>query len=218
MTLALATIHQPTALSLAAQENAKLLKVQTALSAMTPLDQVAIDLYFNNSLVKGQGLGDDRISISPTQGATVPVSDIYVPHILSGCVDTSRLSVNPLGGLQGILGLGRTPIALPTQLSTTYKLPLKFALCLPSSVERGYGDLFIGGGPYLMPPFTEDVSKLLLKTPLVVNHVNKHKKGDPSHEYFTGVKSMKLDRHVVNFNASLLSIDKNGVGEPNYVP
>ncbi|KAI3724413.1 hypothetical protein L2E82_36188 [Cichorium intybus] len=48
-------------------------------------------------------------------------------------------------------------------------LAKKFALCLPSSSENGSGDIFIGGGPYYMPPRDEDQSLSLGTTPLLVN-------------------------------------------------
>ncbi|KAJ7954947.1 basic 7S globulin-like [Quillaja saponaria] len=173
---------------------------------------------FNNFLVSGD-LGEDRIGVFPTEGATVPLSAASVPHFLSVCVDSDRLSDNLLGRMakntKGIVGLARTQIALPTQLALTFKLPNRFALCLPSSTKNGFGDLFVGGGPYFLLPYTKDVSQLLVKVPLVINPVSTapvFSDGEPSDEYFIDVKSIKIDGEVVNFNTSLLSIHKNGDG------
>lgn len=101
-----------------------------------------------------------------------------------------------------------------------FKISSKFALCLPSSSEDiyseyGSGNIFIGGGPYYLPPYTEDVSKLLIKTPLLINPVSTapvYAEGDSSDEYFIDVNSIRIDGKDVPFNTSLLSIDKNGVG------
>ncbi|KAK7848524.1 basic 7s globulin, partial [Quercus suber] len=72
-------------------------------------------------------------------------------------------------GTKGILGLGRTQITLPMQLANAFKLKRKFALCVPSSSQSGLGDIFIGGGPYYMLPYTKNVSELLITTPLIIN-------------------------------------------------
>ena len=52
-------------------------------------------------------------------------------------------------------------------------------------------------------------------TPLIINPVSTapvYSKGDPSDEYFIGVKSIKIDGQIVKFNTSLLFVDKKGVG------
>lgn len=53
----------------------------------------------------------------------------------------------------------------------------------------------------------------LLNTPLILNPVEVAAgpaviTGDPSSEYFIGVKSIKVDNKRISFNASLLSINK----------
>ncbi|KAM7462689.1 hypothetical protein LguiA_030810 [Lonicera macranthoides] len=90
-----------------------------------------------------------------------------------------------------------------------------FDLCIPSSSEEGLGDIYIGGGPYYMPPTIGDFSKSLMSTPLIINPVSTapvSTEGDPSDEYFIGVKSIRVDGKVVNFDNSLLTINKNGNG------
>lgn len=163
-------------------------------------------------------MGDDTVVVSSTDGARArAMSDISVPRFLSACVYPVKFGVEDLlSGLpnvtKGVLGLARTSIALPTQLASKYKVPRKFAICLPSSSKNVLGNVFVGGGPYYMPPL--DVSKFLVTTPLVVNPVSTGPifDDDPSTEYFIDVKSIKVDGKVVNFNTSLLGIDKQGNG------
>ncbi|XP_061345566.1 probable aspartic proteinase GIP2 [Gastrolobium bilobum] len=172
---------------------------------------------FGEFFVSGD-MGEDILSsVYSTDGARA-LSNTFVPHFLSSCVYPDKFGVQGfLQGLakgnKGVLGLARTAISLPTQLTTKYKLHHKFALCLPStSRENGLGDLFVGGGPYYMSPL--DASKFLVYTPLIVNP---HSTGpifddDPSTEYFIDVKSIQVDGKVVNFPTSLLSINKRGDG------
>ncbi|QCD77094.1 gamma conglutin 1-like [Vigna unguiculata] len=138
-------------------------------------------------------------------------SHTVLPGLISGCTSTegsSLLNNLPQTG-KGILGLARTQLALPTQLSLSRKLPRKFAICLPSSNKHGLGNLFIGGAP-------QDASKLtLFTTPLVVNPFSTapiFSEGEPSYEYFIVVKSVKVDGGAINFKPSLLSIDNKGHG------
>ncbi|KAJ7954945.1 basic 7S globulin-like [Quillaja saponaria] len=139
-------------------------------------------------------LAEDVICVSETDGfsslSDIDVPDIDVPHFLLGCVDPNKFGVTGLldglaNGTRGIVGFGRTQIAFQTQLVSAFKLPNKFALCLPSSTETGFGDIFVGGGPYFMPPHEE---------------------------YFIGVKSIKIDGKAISLNSSLLSFDKHGNG------
>ncbi|KAI5447286.1 probable aspartic proteinase GIP2 [Lathyrus oleraceus] len=149
--------------------------------------------------------------------------ELFVSHtklsgLLSGCTDVDGFSDDsPLKGLpkatRGILGLARTRLALPTQLSlSSHKLPQKFALCLPSSNKKGLGSLFIGG----IPQKNSSFSKFQLATiPLVINPFSTapiFTQGDASYEYFIDVKSVKVGGEILNFKSSLLSIDNKGNG------
>ncbi|KAL5782522.1 hypothetical protein ACOSP7_007551 [Xanthoceras sorbifolium] len=74
----------------------------------------------------------------------------------------------------------------------------------------------VGGGPYFMHSYGE-VSKLLIRIPLVINPVAHSRpplnaKDFSSQEYFIDVKGIKIDGKPVSFNTSLLSINKDGVG------
>ncbi|OMP00238.1 Peptidase A1 [Corchorus capsularis] len=158
---------------------------------------------FNKSL-SGGDLSEDQLIVSSTDGLKT-----IVPSFPFACVSPFTGYLDGFAaGTKGMLGLSRGLIALPTQLSLKFKIPRKFALCLPSSTSNsGLGDIFIGGGPYL--------SKSLTTTPLVINPVSTAPAffvGDASEEYFINVKSIKVDAKTVSLNNSLLKIDGNGFG------
>ena len=72
-----------------------------------------------------------------------------------------------------------------------------------------------------MLPYTKNVSELLITTPLIINPVSTapiYSEGDPSDEYFIGVKSIKIDGQIVEFKTSLLSIDKKELVGLKLVP
>ncbi|KAK4856647.1 hypothetical protein QYF36_019668 [Acer negundo] len=162
------------------------------------------------------GVGEDTMQVSSTDGNVYLLDENMrrftfacgVKDLLSGLANDTR----------GILGLGRTPSSLSTQLSSAFKLVHnKFALCLPSSKQFYFGTMFVGGGPYYFINYG-DASKLLIKTPLLINPVSYprpplNSKDFSSPEYFIDVKGIKVDRKpVVSFNTSLLSIDNEGKG------
>ncbi|GAU30893.1 hypothetical protein TSUD_381060 [Trifolium subterraneum] len=142
------------------------------------------------------------------------ISNSKVSGLISGCTDSDGFSDDfPLINLpktsKGILGLARTELSLPKQLSlTSSKLPNKFAICLPSSSK---GSLFFGGIPQ-----KSSFSKFQLTTiPLIINPFSTapiFTEGDASYEYFIDVKSIKVNGEVLNFKSSLLSIDNKGNG------
>lgn len=107
----------------------------------------------------------------------------------------------------GLIGLGRTKISLPAQLASTFKIPQKFALCLPSS--NNVGNMVIGQGNYASP-FLE-ISNKLIKTPLVRNPVSTYGNeviGNFSVEYFLDVTSIRVSGKTLSLNKTLLSINK----------
>ncbi|KAK1562473.1 hypothetical protein Q3G72_012532 [Acer saccharum] len=163
------------------------------------------------------GVGEDIMEVYSTDG-NVYLFQENMRHFTIGCGVKGLLSglAKPT---KGILGLGRTPSSLSTQLSSAFKLVHnKFALCLPSSRQFYSGDIFVGNGPYYFINYTGDASKLLIKTPLVINPISYprpplNSKDFSSPEYFIDVKGIKVDgKPVVSFNTSLLSIDNEGKG------
>ncbi|GLT78436.1 hypothetical protein SLA2020_499720 [Shorea laevis] len=115
------------------------------------------------------------------------------------------------GGVKGIAGLGRTRVSPPSQFAAAaFSFHRKFAICLTSST----GVVFFGDGPYVMLPGI-DSSKHLIYTPLILNPVRTVPaalEGQPSAEYFIGLKAIKINDKVVSLNKTLLSITKEGRG------
>ncbi|XWS53957.1 hypothetical protein CRYUN_Cryun10bG0045400 [Craigia yunnanensis] len=160
---------------------------------------------FNQSLISG-GLSEDELVVDSTNGVK-SLLRTNVPSFPFSCADPPVLD-GLAAGTQGMIGLARGQIALPKQFSLKFKVPNKFALCIPSSTpDSGLGDIFIGGGPYL--------SKSLTFTPLLINPVSTapvFSEGEASEEYFINVKSIEVEGKTVSLKTSLLSIDKKGVG------
>lgn len=130
-----------------------------------------------------------------------------MPNFPFTCADKGPLK-NLSPHTKGVLTLSRLPIALHAQISSTFKVPRKFSLCLPSSNSGINGAMYFGGGPY-------HPSKPLITTPLVVNPNSTapiYSLGDPSIGYFINVRSIKVDGMPVRFLSALLSFDKDGVG------
>ncbi|CAL5207023.1 unnamed protein product [Lathyrus oleraceus] len=160
-------------------------------------------------------LAEDVLSIQSTNGFN-PGQTVSVSRFLFSCAPTSLLK-GLASGASGMAGLGRTKIALPTQLASAFSFDRKFAFCFSSS----NGVVIFGDGPYgfaanvgSAPNVVYD-SKSLTYTPLLINPVSTasaFSQGEPSAEYFIGVKAIKIDEKVVSVNTSLLSIDSNGVG------
>ncbi|KAL5785455.1 hypothetical protein ACOSQ2_007847 [Xanthoceras sorbifolium] len=141
------------------------------------------------------------------------MSRVYVPRFPFACSHTDQL-FGWANGTRGMIGLSRTLIGLPIQLSLKSKAHNKLTLCLPSK-KYGYGALFIGSVPYFVPPYTKDASNLLIRTPLIINPVSTApvypQSRDHSDEYCIDVKS-NIDGKFVSSSTSMLSIDRDEVG------
>ncbi|KNA06556.1 hypothetical protein SOVF_179970, partial [Spinacia oleracea] len=113
---------------------------------------------------------------------------------------------------KGVLSLARKDSSLPTLISKTFKVPRKFALCLPSSSSSGInGAMYFGGGPYFSPTILSFAT-----TPLVINPVDigvTFNKGNSSVDYFINTKSIIVDGTPIKIKSGLLSINtKTGIG------
>jgi len=154
-------------------------------------------------------LAEDVLSIQSSNGFN-PGRNVAVSRFLFSCAPTFLLK-GLASGASGMAGLGRTKIALPSQLASAFSFARKFAICLSSS----NGVVLFGDGPYGFLPNVVFDSDSLTYTPLLINPVSTasaFSQGQPSAEYFIGVKTIKIDEKVVSLNTSLLSIDNNGVG------
>ncbi|PPR82875.1 hypothetical protein GOBAR_AA37838 [Gossypium barbadense] len=86
----------------------------------------------------------------------------------------------------------------------------KFSICLSSA----NGVIFFGDGPYVFLPGVDALESLTF-TPLFINPISTAPSfplGEPSAEYFIGVKSIKVNEKPVSLNTTLLSINSEGVG------
>ena len=153
-------------------------------------------------------LAEDVVSLQSTNGFN-PKQNATVSRFLFACAPTFLLQ-GLATDVSGMAGLGRTKIALPSQFASAFSFRRKFAVCLSSS----NGVAFFGDGPYVLLP-NVDASQLLTFTPLLINPVSTasaFSQGEPSAEYFIGVKSIKIDEKTVPLNTTLLSINSKGVG------
>ncbi|KAK1351737.1 Basic 7S globulin [Heracleum sosnowskyi] len=161
-----------------------------------------------------QGLGEDNLYVVDTNGMSIGLTYELPKPFPFSCADSDLLR-----GLsketKGMTGLANTITSLHSQITTKFRFPHKFALCLPSSTQYSLGDIFIGGGPYYYLPYTKDIAKELITTKFVINPVSTYPiytEGDHSDEYFIDVTSISVDKRPVSVNAALLSIDKLGNG------
>lgn len=157
------------------------------------------------NFIFGGGLGEDLIFISQQK----------ISGLLSTCIDTDGYpsftgNDSALNGLpknsQGIIGLARSNLSLPTQLALKNRVSPKFSLCLPSDNKQGFTNLLVD---------SSEGAKFVQTTPLIVNPVSTGAvsvAGVASIEYFIDVKSVKIDGNVLNLKPSLLSIDNKGNG------
>ncbi|KAL5785456.1 hypothetical protein ACOSQ2_007848 [Xanthoceras sorbifolium] len=92
-------------------------------------------------------------------------------------------------GARGILGLGRTPLSLPSQLAASVGHHRKFFVCL--SPSNGVVSTHNAPQDSIFGP---EISKSLIYTPLIDN-----KNGD----YIINIKSMKINSNPLSVNAPL---------------
>ncbi|KAK1395194.1 Basic 7S globulin [Heracleum sosnowskyi] len=94
-------------------------------------------------------------------------------NVLFSCAPTVLLQ-GLASGANGMLGLGRSKISLPSQLSHTFGTRRKFSICLSDS-----------DGVMLSGDVTSDIHKSLMFTPLVSRST--------SDDYYINVKSVKVN-------------------------
>ncbi|KAG4122554.1 hypothetical protein ERO13_D11G273850v2 [Gossypium hirsutum] len=144
-------------------------------------------------------LAQDVLSIYSTQGSN-PGPLVKIPRFLFTCAPSLLLQPVLPGNVQGVAGLGYSPISLPTQLASHFGyagFAPTFALCLAPN-----GAIFFGDSPYYMLPGL-DISLPVGYTPLIIS---------PLGEYYIEVKSIKINNKDVPLNTTLLSIDRRGIG------
>ncbi|CAI9104271.1 OLC1v1002907C1 [Oldenlandia corymbosa var. corymbosa] len=170
-------------------------------------------LFPYNSLTQTSTIGElaqDVLSLQSTDGFN-PGKHVSSPQVMFTCGATFLLE-GLAKGVKGIAGLGRGKVGLPFQLANAFRLKRKFGVCLGSK-----GVIFFGKSPYKFLPAGRDISisKSLSYTPLLINPVSTAGAsfaGEPSVEYFIGVKSIMVAGKPVYINSTLLTINKEGYG------
>ncbi|KAH9673921.1 peptidase A1 domain-containing protein [Citrus sinensis] len=133
----------------------------------------------------------DVLSIQSTNGHN-PGRAVTVPNFILLCGSEFVLQ-GLANGVVGIAGLGRSKVALPSQL-VAFSLKRKFALYLS---PFGNGVIIFSDGPYDLNFDVSNTASGFL--------------GEPSVEYFIGVASVNVNGKAVPLNKTLLSIDNEGV-------
>ena len=160
----------------------------------------------------GGELATNVMSVNSTNGSN-PGREVSVSRFLFSCSPTFLLQ-GLASGVAGMAGLGRTRIAFPSQFVFSFSFNRKFAICLTSPAPSK-GVIIFGDGPYNLLPNIQLTSQSLSFTPLFINPVSTastFSQGEPSAEYFIGVKSIRISDKIVPLNATLLSIDSQGKG------
>ncbi|KAI3801569.1 hypothetical protein L1987_29677 [Smallanthus sonchifolius] len=79
-----------------------------------------------------QELGEDTIRITSTDGHSIQLN-YNIPKFQFSCADSGIVEGLPGDHTKGLVGLARTHVSLPSQISSAFNLAKKFALCIPSS-------------------------------------------------------------------------------------
>nr|XP_027087741.1 basic 7S globulin-like [Coffea arabica] len=159
----------------------------------------------------GGEVAQDSLIVASTDGSN-PGRSVTVPQFIFGCGSTFLLK-GLASGTVGMAGLGRARIGLPSQLSAAFSFHKKFVICLSTSYTVD-GVVFFGDDPYNFLPNVE-AAGFLQYTPLFINPVSTagiSSQGEPSDEYFIGVKSIRVGDKAVKLNNTLLTIDRQGNG------
>uniref|UniRef100_A0A3Q7EHS4 Xylanase inhibitor C-terminal domain-containing protein n=1 Tax=Solanum lycopersicum TaxID=4081 RepID=A0A3Q7EHS4_SOLLC len=124
----------------------------------------------------------------------------------------SHLSYNPVSRTSTGTGLNEDVITIQDTEGLKPGPYLKPDL---GSSTNSPGVIFIGEGPYVLLP-NIDVSKNLFYTPLLTNPISTAGSsfgGEPSTDYFIGVKTIKVNGDLIPINNLLLEInEENGEG------
>ncbi|KAL0857798.1 hypothetical protein Bca101_062952 [Brassica carinata] len=138
-------------------------------------------------------LGKDDVVLSYTSPSTKLAARLPL-----ACMSASEVVAGLPYGSQGILGLGNSSTSFVNALVSSYKIPFKVALCLPSKPGNDSGTVYIGGG---LP----NVNGLLVSTPLVsIPETREH--GEDN--YYIDVKSIEVNGKKLSFNQDLLTFNK----------
>ncbi|KAK3001370.1 hypothetical protein RJ639_022152 [Escallonia herrerae] len=149
-------------------------------------------------------LGSDVVSIQSTNRKTPDelFSNVTFFFLL---VCTSPFLLEGLAnGIQGMAGLGRSRISLPSQFSASFIFPRKFAVCLTSE-SNASGAVFFGDGPYALLPGVDE-SSLLTYTPLFINpEIGGVASSDYNTHGYVGTKISTVNPYTVLENEAFIN-------------
>ncbi|KAF4350190.1 hypothetical protein F8388_013611 [Cannabis sativa] len=152
----------------------------------------------------------DIFYIQSTNGFN-PGKSVSVPNLPFVCAPNSLLK-GLASGTVGMVGLGRNKVALPSLLSSAFNFPRKFGICLSG---HSNGVVFFGKEPLVLHDVHVTDPTSLIYTPLIRNprSLVTTSQGNPSTEYFIGLKSINIEDKPVKFNTTLLTFkNENGHG------
>ncbi|KAL5061019.1 hypothetical protein RYX36_032623 [Vicia faba] len=128
-------------------------------------------------------LAQDVLGIYATSGSK-PDPMVTVPQFLFSCAPSSLAQKGLPNNLQGVAGLGHSPISLQNQLFSNFGLQHQFTVCL-SRNPKSSGAILFGDAPnnYNKNP---DIFKHLVYTPLTITQQG---------EYQIQVTSIRVNHH-----------------------
>ncbi|KAG2281310.1 hypothetical protein Bca4012_049785 [Brassica carinata] len=130
-----------------------------------------------------------RVSLNYTSPSTYLAPKLAVRTRLTcvGVFEDSGWSDLP-NGANSILGLADSSMSFVKSVESSYKIPFKVALCLPSKPKNNSGSVYIG--------------RLLVSTPLVSIPEN------GVDNYYIDVKSIEVNGNKLSFNQDFLTFNK----------
>ncbi|KAL6910015.1 hypothetical protein ACP4OV_001273 [Aristida adscensionis] len=176
------------------------------------LNNTCAEMVENPAVTTSGNMVIDVLALPTTSGPAPPGPLATAPAFVFTCGFTF-LRKGLAAGATGMVSLSRAPFALPTQLAATFRFPRRFALCLPPAGTAGA--VVFGDAPYKFQPGVEVSRSSLIYTPLLVNPVSTAGaffEGEKSDEYLIVVTGIKVNGRAVPLNATLLAIDRKGVG------
>ncbi|CAK8544684.1 unnamed protein product [Lathyrus sativus] len=128
-------------------------------------------------------LAQDVLAIYATSGSK-PGPMVTVPQFLFSCAPSSLAQNGLPNNLQGVAGLGHSPISLQNQIFSNFGVPHQFSTCL-SRNPKSYGGILFGDAPnnYNKNP---NIFKHLVYTPLTITQQG---------EYRIQVTSIRINKH-----------------------
>ncbi|XP_031276597.1 probable aspartic proteinase GIP2 [Pistacia vera] len=153
---------------------------RTGTGAARDVGGKACDVFPENGnigLASRGELVEDTIALRSADGSKLDPLITTVDQFLFSCAPASLLQ-GLASGVKGMLGLGRGPISLPSQLATAVGHHRRFFMCLSSS----NGLIFSHSNRPKDSIFGTETTKSLMYTPL----------GGSSQDYFINVKSIKI--------------------------